>query len=173
MPPDPKKLRRAQIRDAFVYWVSIPGAVLLGGIVLDRLLHLSPFRKEWTITGMALLLILSGVWLITVAMKDLARYGEGTPNPLAPPRKLVTQGSYRLCRHPLFFGYDAAALGIVLLLHSPGTLCIAYPLFLLLQVRFLKKEEAHLARRFPQEFPAYKERVPFLFPFSLPWRGKG
>ena len=98
-------------------------------------------------------------------MKDLALYGDGTPNPLAPPKRLVTEGSYRLCRHPMFFGYNMASLGVALFLRSPGILFLSYPVFIFYEISFLRKEERKLERRFPQAFQTYRERTPFLVPF--------
>ena len=42
--------------------------------------------------------------------------------------------------------------------------CLAYPLFIALQLRFLRKEEAILRRRFGASFEAYRRRVPLLIP---------
>ncbi|MDA8165532.1 MAG: methyltransferase [Desulfobacteraceae bacterium] len=67
----------------------------------------------------------AGLLLIRRAMRDLEALGQGTPNPARPPRRLVTAGSYRWCRHPMFLGYDLAALGVVVLCRSLGALAIS------------------------------------------------
>lgn len=55
-----------------------------------------------------------------VALADayvrFAREGQGTPSPLAPPRRLVVSGVYRFARHPMYIATTAALAGEALLL---------------------------------------------------------
>jgi len=166
------RLRRAQVRDALLYWVVIPAAVIGGGAALDRLLGLPRIPRRAAVTALSVALLIAGNLLVAWSMRDLARFGEGTPNPLAPPRRLVVEGSYALCRHPMFLGYDLVALGVVLLLGSPGMLLGAFPAMLLFEALFLRREERGLARRFPGKFEGYCRRVPFLLPLPLQRRGR-
>lgn len=154
-----------QLRDALVYWLYIPGAVILSGLLLDLLggFPSLPGGKSLVVGGIAL--ITTGMFIIWQATMDLKRFGEGTPNPRRPPKVLVTAGSYRFCRHPMFLGYDCAALGVVLLFGSLAMLLVSYPIFICLQVCFLRKEERYLAHRFQQRFATYQQQVPFLIPF--------
>ena len=161
----PHHLRRAMIRDALIYWLYIPAAVIGGGAVLDLLFGLRALPPYRWLTYSAIILIAGGVILIQKATWDLKHYGNGTPNPMAPPERLVTSGSYAYCRNPMFLGYDLAALGFILLCRSQGMLVAAYPLFILLQVRFLRnREETVLVQRFGAEFQTYRDHVPFLIP---------
>jgi protein-S-isoprenylcysteine O-methyltransferase Ste14 len=164
-----QRYRRARVRDALVYWLYIPTAVIGGGKAADLMLGLPALSgKGWT--AAALPLLAAGGWFIQRSTADLQRLGEGTPNPRFPPRQLVTGGVYSLCRHPMFFGYDLAALGVVLLFRSPGMLFLSYPAFHLLQLRFLLREERILHKRFGRRFEEYRQRVPMLMPRSF---GKG
>lgn len=149
---------------AFVYWVAVPGAVLGTGWGTDRLLGLSTMPGRGLRLGAGSALVLVGVALVTWATNDLSRRGHGTPNPLEPPRTLVTSGAYRLCRHPMFLGYDVAAAGVVLAVGAWGSLVVAYPLFLALQVRFLRREEERLVSRFGAAYRAYRGETPLLLP---------
>lgn len=158
------KIRSAQIKDGLTYWFYIPAAVIAGGMAVDWLFAISSLPRSWLIIAAALLLMSIGSAFIQRSTKDLAVYGDGTPNPLRPPKRLVVEGSYRLCRHPMFFGYDLAALGVILLLRSWGMLLVSYPLFILLECRFLKGEEQKLERRFGQTFIEYRNRSAFLIP---------
>jgi protein-S-isoprenylcysteine O-methyltransferase Ste14 len=164
MPLTAQQLRRYQIQDALVYWVYIPAAVLGGGWLLDRLASLPPLPPSRALTVAAWVLIGLGVIIIQLATRDLARYGDGTPNPKAPALRLVTQGSYALCRHPMFLGYDLASLGVVLLCRSWGMLSLSWPVMVLFQIRFLRSEELVLARRFGDQWEAYRRRVSLLLP---------
>jgi len=160
----PQALKRAQLRDAVLYWLLIPACFIASGLLLDGLLLLPPAPRGAARTEMEILLMALGLCLIHASMKALAVRGEGTPNPKAPPRRLVTAGVYGLCRHPMFWGYDLCALAVVLALGSWSTLLVSYPLFLALQCRFLRKEERILTRRFGEGFERYRHTVPFLFP---------
>lgn len=159
------RLLKAQISDGLMYWLYIPSAVILSGMIADRLLGLPVFSGNLIITVSAAVLIVAGCAFIQKSIKDLALYGDGTPNPLRPPRRLVVEGSYSLCRHPMFFGYDLAALGVVLLFGSWGMLLLSYPVFILLGCRFLRAEEQKLQKRFGEGFREYQKRVPMLVPF--------
>jgi protein-S-isoprenylcysteine O-methyltransferase Ste14 len=64
-----------------------------------------------------------GAILLVVALLALAdaylrfaREGQGTPSPLAPPRRLVVSGIYRFARHPMYIATTTALVGEALLL---------------------------------------------------------
>ncbi|OKY75095.1 MAG: hypothetical protein BM485_10395 [Desulfobulbaceae bacterium DB1] len=162
---------RHQLRDAFIYWCVIPAIVIGSGYLLDRFFCFASIAPPGWLIFTAFACLVIGCGIIYQATVDVTRYGHGTPNPRRPPKKLVTQGIYGYCRHPMFFGYDLAALGVALLLWSPSLLLISYPLFLFLEVRFLRSEEHYLARRYGEKFLYYQKKVPFLLPFiSIRWR---
>ncbi len=155
-------LRRARLRAALVYWLLIPAAAIGGGLLIDLAL------PAWQPGGWAKwaggLLIAAGCALVQKATRDLASFGDGTPAPQDPARRLVTAGSYAWCRHPMFLGYDLAAWGVGLLLASSGMLLVSLPVMLLWQLLFLRSEERLLAKRFPASWPEYRQRVPLLLP---------
>lgn len=152
-----------QIRDAVIYWILIPAAVILTGMTADYSFALPEFPYSSLLVITASMLLMSGLLLIWRSTKDLADAG-GTPNPLRPPKKIVTTGSYAICRHPMFLGYDLCALSVVLYLRSPGMLWISFPVFLLFEVRFLRKEERILLLKFKQSYAEYKTVTSFLLP---------
>lgn len=162
------QIRKEQFRDAAFYWLILPGAVILSGLTLDQLLGLAaiPAGKPLIILAPALLAI--GSWIITKATRDFERIGHGTPNPFRPPKVLVTTGAYRWCRHPMFLGYDLAALGVVLLCRSWSMLLISLPAMLAWQLRFLQREEEILSRRFREDYDDYRHQVPLLLPWPRP-----
>jgi len=165
----PGDIRRFRLRAAATYWLLIPAAVIGGGLGLDRLVDWPQWPHTRPVLLAAGLLLGGGCWLIRRATADFARYGQGTPAPQDPPRRLVTEGCYAWCRHPMWLGYDLAALGVVLLLRSWGTLLVAWPLLLALQIRFLKsREELLLQKRFGREYREYCRRVPLLLPGTRP-----
>jgi protein-S-isoprenylcysteine O-methyltransferase Ste14 len=152
-----------QLRDAALYWVAIPAAVIVSGRAVDFLFGLPLFSLPTFLAAIATLLLLAGLILIWLSMQDLASAG-GTPNPRRPPKKIVTSRSYSICRHPMFLGYDLCALSVILFWGSRGMLLISFPVFLLLQVRFLQREEKILLSKFKQAYADYAARTPLLFP---------
>jgi protein-S-isoprenylcysteine O-methyltransferase Ste14 len=163
---------RYQIRDALIYWIYIPAGVIISGKIIDETFNLERLPGGAALKIIALLLLAAGLIIIWKSMLDLSRFGNGTPNPRRPSRILVTRGMYSVCRHPMFLGYDLAALGIVLLFRSPGMIFISYPVFIFLEIRFLIREERILRRRFRERFAEYSERVDFLVPLIRLWRNK-
>lgn len=160
-----RKIWKNQVRDALRYWIYIPALVILSGRAADMLFGLPALPRSGFATAAGVSLLAAGTALIWKSMRDLSVLGEGTANPLRPPKRLVTEGSYAVCRHPMFLGYDAAALGAVLLMRSPAMLFFSYPLFILWEVRFLLKEERILNMRFQGMFNNYKSQAGFLMPF--------
>jgi protein-S-isoprenylcysteine O-methyltransferase Ste14 len=155
-------LQRARLKAALIYWLLIPAATIGGGLLIDQLLP--PWKRAWWASVAGMLLVAAGVAVVQKATGDLARYGDGSPAPQNPARRLVTVGSYAWCRHPMFFGYDLAAWGVGLLICSPGMLLVSLPVMLLWQLLFLRREERLLSRRFPETWPEYRQRVPLLLP---------
>lgn len=157
-----RALRRGRIRAALIYWLLIPAAVIGSGLLGD--LALPVWHSGGALRGAGLVLVGAGCLLVQKSTNDLARYGEGTPAPQDPARRLVTSGSYAWCRHPMFLGYDLAAWGVGLLFLSPGMLMMSLPVMLLWQLWFLRREERFLARRFPDQWTEYRRQVPLLLP---------
>jgi protein-S-isoprenylcysteine O-methyltransferase Ste14 len=81
---------------------------------------------------------------------------------MAEARQLVTNGVYRLVRHPLYLAEEIAAIGVMMQFFSPWT-----ALFLVVQIGFqlrrMRNEEVILAEIFP-EYLAYRERTARLVP---------
>ena len=152
-----------QLRDAAIYWCIIPAAVILSGRGIDWLAGLRQNPASFIQIAFSLFLLLPGLALIAVSTRDLSRAG-GTPNPLRPAQYLVTTGAYSICRHPMFLGYDLCAAAVVWCLGSPGTVLVSFPLFIILQILFLKKEEKILLLKFKQTYLDYMRKTPLLVP---------
>jgi len=150
------------MHDALIYWCYLPVAVLGSGILLDYVLAIPNISIG---IFLPITLLLTGCLLIWRATDALASLGNGTPSPYRPAKKLVTGGIYRFCRHPMWLGYDLTALGTILLVGSTGSLVVSFPVFIMLQIRFLKREEILLSKKFNQAYDTYMARTPLLFPW--------
>src|SRR4030088_3555324 len=81
-------------------------------------------------------------------------------------RRLVTGGPYSLSRHPVYLGEIVAAVGINLATAGwLGALLIIY--FIVCELFRIRWEERVLAEAFPNDYPAYAQRVPRYFPNPL------
>ena len=154
-----------RLQSALFYWLWLPGLVIGSGLAFDHWLGLHRLQHGIMANTLALLLLGSGLALIAWSERDLKHIGHGTPSPAQPTKRLVTSGSYQLCRHPMFLGYNLAGLAVIFLTGSPAMLVVGFPLMLVWQVRFLRQEEHILALRFSKDYPIYQATVSFLVPF--------
>jgi protein-S-isoprenylcysteine O-methyltransferase Ste14 len=105
------------------------------------------------------------VWTVRLFMK----FGNGTPAPWDPPKKLVIRGPYRHVRNPMLSG-------ALLILSAEALLFQSWPIAVWMLVfcigntvyfRFI--EEKGLEKRFGDDYRKYKARVPRWIPRLQPW----
>ena len=118
---------------------------------------------------LALLAAGIGSVLCVWTAKLFTKYGEGTPAPWDPPRKLVIIGPYRYVRNPMITGVLLVLLAEALLFGS--WLIAGWMLLFLLGnvIYFPFVEEKGLEKRFGDEYLKYKARVPRWIPRLTPW----
>lgn len=148
-----------------LYALALP----LAARSLDRRLGLEWSPPGWlravSVLPLALGLALAiwSAWLLTFP-------GQGTPNPLKPPARLVVRGPYRWSRNPLMIGGWTFGLGLVLALGS-STLIGMYLAIAVIGIVYVRKvEEPRMLERFGEEYRAYAARVPrWLFIVLIVW----
>jgi len=135
------------------------GALLLG-LAADHLLPL-PFDVpkagpvHSTIAG---LVVVVGLALMAAGIRDFSR--GGTPVPTnQPTRTLVTTGTHRWSRNPIYVGMFFIYLGIGLAARSPWIVILTLPLAITVRYGVVAREEAYLERRFGNAYRDYKSRV--------------
>jgi protein-S-isoprenylcysteine O-methyltransferase Ste14 len=127
-------------------------SIMLIGLLPDR-----RWRPEVELAGSLLLAagMAYSIWALAFLRRSFSILPEA--------RRLVTDGPYRLSRHPLYLGEGVAALG--LLLPTAGPVAIALALAALaVQLLRMRWEESVLTREF-LEYREYARRVPRYFPF--------
>jgi len=77
--------------------------------------------------------------------------------------RLITEGPFAFCRHPITLGFIFAIPGIAFTFDSV-TLLIMTLLYLPKMILLLIYEEKELMRRFGAAYEKYKKEVPFLIP---------
>lgn len=101
------------------------------------------------VLGLALLVIAGG--LFKQADTDLIPFKNVTA--------LVTGGVYRFSRNPMYLGMALVILGCAITVGA-STALLVVPLFMaIIELRFIRPEEEMLRGLFPEEFPAYCQRV--------------
>lgn len=104
-------------------------------------------------------LISFGVFTYLLCAMRFAVEGHGTPDPLAPPKRLVTGGLYRFTRNPMYIGIPIALAGEAWWLASPAMAAYAAIVTVAFHLRVVMYEEPTLRRLFGSEFDAYCARV--------------
>lgn len=111
-----------------------------------------------------------GIGVLLEAFGRFALEGRGTPAPVSPTERLVVGGLYRHVRNPMYLAVEAAILGQALLLGRwiliayAAVIGVAFGAFVRLY------EEPALARRYGEEYDAYRRAVPAWRPRLTPWR---
>lgn len=113
-------------------------------------------RYPWTISG--LLLNLLGLRLTLNAVQRFRREQTGV-RPFTPATTLVASGAYRFTRNPMY-------LGMVMMLSGAALMCgtswpwVVPPLFwLLIDRRFVVREEQFLRERFGADYEVFCRKV--------------
>jgi protein-S-isoprenylcysteine O-methyltransferase Ste14 len=141
--------------------VIYPPIWLLFGLVLTFVLNeFYPGPRFTSLEGQlgGGLLIVLGLVLLVVSNGLFTRAGTDVI-PFRKVTALVTTGVYRYSRNPMYLGMAAVLLGCAITVGATTALPIT-PLFMaIIEWRFIRPEEAMLRGLFPQEYPAYCQRV--------------
>ena len=78
--------------------------------------------------------------------------------------KLVTDGIYRVIRHPQYTGFFLITLGMMIG-WATLPLIILYTLLVVLYVRLARREEQDMEKEFGEEYTKYAERTKRFIPF--------
>jgi len=117
--------------------------------------------------GLAMLCL--GLALAAWTVRLFLHFGEGTPAPWNPPKKLVVRGPYCYVRNPMITSVMFMLLAEALLFRSwplAGWLII---FFLINAIYFPLVEEKGLTKRFGDDYLQYKAHVPRWFPRIMSW----
>jgi protein-S-isoprenylcysteine O-methyltransferase Ste14 len=103
-------------------------------------------------------LILIGLLLLVFANGRFTRAGTGVI-PFRNVSALVTDGIYRYTRNPMYLGMFAVLLGCAVTVGATVALVVPVLFAVIVDRRFIRYEEAMLRNLFPDDYPAYCERV--------------
>ena len=107
------------------------------------------------------------ILLAATALTLWARFVLGVMWSAAPAVKeghqLRTSGPYALTRHPIYTGLLGMLLG-TMLVAGGGVWIISFPIAVVLIEGKIRIEERYMTQEFPEDYPAYRKRVPQLIP---------
>jgi len=146
-------------------WLPLPrvllmiaiGAAVLGTRATPRTMGLGPDAVP-----LGLSLVLLGLLIVAWALWKLGIGMPGGVETLAPA--LVTRGPYRWIRHPVYAGMTVALVGYAVAARSWPGVVLTLAVFGPAAIYRASREEAALARTFPNDWPAYRSRTGAVLP---------
>jgi protein-S-isoprenylcysteine O-methyltransferase Ste14 len=137
-----------------------PVWLLLGLIAVFALNELYPVARFTSLpaqlAGGAVILV--GLLLLVAANGLFVRAGTDVI-PFRNVSSLVTSGVYRYTRNPMYLGMVAVLLGCAITVGAVSALPVPALFAVIVEARFIRAEEQMLRSLFPQDYPAYCERV--------------
>lgn len=116
----------------------------------------SVIPRPWHYLG--LLPLALGSLLNLLADRDF-KTSRTTVKPFETSTALITDGVYKISRHPMYLGFVLMLLGLAVLLRTLSPYIVVGVFTILMEVVFIRAEEAMLADAFGEKWVAYKERV--------------
>ncbi|HET7291281.1 MAG TPA: 1-acyl-sn-glycerol-3-phosphate acyltransferase [Vicinamibacteria bacterium] len=144
------------------FGVALPLALLACARALDAAAGWRAAPSPW-----GFVLAVPALALVAAAVVQLAVEGHGPPVSAVPPSRLARRGPYRFARHPIYLGFNVAAVGAGLAIGSPALSLIVAPALLPLWLAYAWIEDRALARRFGRSYRTYRRRVGLVPPLPL------
>ena len=113
---------------------------------------------------LGVILFCGGLGLFIKTTLLFHKVGQGTLSPLAPPKRLIIQGPYKIIRNPMLLGILFILLSEALLFSSCCIFIYTLIFFLINCIYFKTVEEKMLIKRFGQDYIAYRNSVPMWLP---------
>ncbi|TRZ95076.1 MAG: isoprenylcysteine carboxylmethyltransferase family protein [Dehalococcoidia bacterium] len=159
------KRRRIRIMPvAALFFFGLVVLFVFASFWVDKWLAFLHFDSTWWSLGLSMLLLIPGCVIMEWPVIAFLR-ARGTPVPFNPPPKLITTGLYAFVRNPMLLGLFLLMLGLGVLFGSLSLIFIFTPLFILLNVLYLKAiEEKEMEKKFGEEYLEYKKKVPMFIP---------
>ncbi len=139
----------------------LPPTYLWAAIISMLVLHfLLPLIRiiAWPWNLLGIMPLAAGIALNLIADSTF-RTARTTVKPFEESTTLVTSGTFRISRHPMYLGFVLALIGIAVLLGSLAPF-VVIPVFAVLMDRmFIEVEESMLQVRFGPSWLEYKAKV--------------
>ncbi len=107
-------------------------------------------------------LMVSAIWFGIGGVKAV---GFRVAETHASPERIITRGVYSIVRHPQYFGWFLAHVGMSILFSACYSLLFT-PILIIIIYLISRKEEEELVKEFGKEYEDYRKKVPMLLPVS-------
>jgi len=147
-------------------WIIIIVMYLVEGYILNS--GISKYPGIWNpifMFSFGVALMIGGLVLAASGRICLNGYWKSDIYDYGSNNKLIEDGIYARMRHPIYTGQFLMLVGNVVLANIHPLFFIAAILLLIVNWIRAHRETKDLERRFPNEFPKYKEKVPAWWPF--------
>jgi protein-S-isoprenylcysteine O-methyltransferase Ste14 len=147
----------------YIIWIIFILGLSLPIIIISKITDFFIAKGQW-IQYLGLFLYISGIVLRIAVINYLGKYFT-LDLTIKQDHKLITDGYYKLVRHPVYTAVLMTFLGFGLFLNNWISLAFAFlPVFAALIVR-MKTEEAALVEKFGDEYIEYRKSTKKLIPF--------
>ena len=141
--------------------IAPPPLIYLGALVLGLGLH-AVFRVRvlppTAARVLGVVLVAGAVAVVVPAFRAMARAGTSF-RPERPTTAIVTDGSFRYTRNPIYVALTLLYVGIALIINALWVLLLTVPVLVVMQLGVVAREERYLERKFGDEYLRYKARV--------------
>ena len=145
--------------------IAVPGtACVLVPYFILRAAHVSVAIPSDLIQLPAILVAALGLYMIIWVSTAFVRQGQGTPNPIEPPTRLVITGLYRFVRNPMYVGALLIILAEAVYFRSAWLVLYAFGIWAALHIELVIFEEPQLKKRFGADYEQYLKTVPRWIP---------
>ena len=132
-------------------------AFLLGVVIDDRVQQLPIFAVDkWRWLGA--LIGIAGLGLLATGRRAMIKHGTNV-NPTQPTMTIVEHGPFRFSRNPLYVGLTLIYIGSSLVLNTWWSLFLLVPVWLVMHVFVVRREEVYLESKFGATYLTYRDRV--------------
>ena len=136
----------------------IYAAALAIGFVLNYLWPMSPLSGSSRYV-IGLVVISVNLLIMPSVLRRFRRADTPFFNLRKPASALITEGPYRFSRNPSYVSLTLLYLGIGILLNNGWILILVRPVFLVMDLWVVRREERHLEAKFGKDFLRYKGAV--------------
>lgn len=157
------------VAGSLVFFAIAPGTV--AGVIpywLTGWRVQEAFAGSLFISGLGAVMVLAGLASLLDSFARFVLQGQGTPAPIAAPRRLVVSGQYRYVRNPMYLAVLLMVAGQGLILGHPALLRYAAVLWVVFHALVIFYEEPRLVEQFGGRYGAYCRRVRRWWPRSGP-----
>ena len=151
-----------------VFWILIPGLLYYVSQLSDKYLFPGSRLIDATVIP-GYILGISGFLMLLLTLYQFRQFSGKFPVSATPPEKIILRGVFSVWRHPIYLFASVMLIGISLIIRSKALLFIVFPVFIILVVLYIIREEAILVKRFGDQYIKYRRNVPLLVPRLRHW----